>query len=102
MLIQRSTEIPRPTCCSCLSRAAAYRWQMQASTLYRLFRYLSTLGDPATLQGILHGLLTEERLGCRWTRSTRLSSDARCNTPPADFDIGRLIKTLGSVAMPAY
>jgi hypothetical protein len=31
----------------------------------------------------------------------RLSSDARCN-PPADLISARLIKTLGSVAMPAY
>src|SRR3981081_4522747 len=30
-----------------------------------------------------------------------LSSDARCNTP-CRFDSARVVKTLGSVAMPAY
>src|SRR5437588_1613716 len=39
-------------------------------------------------------LITQSK---RWN----LSSDARCNTP-ADLISARLIKTLGSVAMPAY
>src|SRR5437660_12539940 len=37
----------------------------------------------------------------RSIRSRPLSSDARCNTP-ADLISARLIKTLGSVARPAY
>jgi hypothetical protein len=56
----------------------------------------------AKATGLMAGsALAPLELAMQAYRERLLSSDARCNTP-ADLISARLIKTLGSVAMPAY